>query len=103
MRYILPLLAVVTTGLGCAAGPVLSPEAQRVRVITPAVAIATSCAHLGMVHSFQPVLAGGLPSAQVEVRNKVAKVGGNAVAIASQTSDYQGHGEIVGDAYACKF
>lgn len=98
MRYIALSFLVLTS---CANTPQLSPEAQAVRIIAPTQA--TPCAHLGMMEGFGPRMfgLGGLPLAQIKIRNNVAKAGGNALVIASQVLDNDGHATIVGDAYRC--
>jgi hypothetical protein len=79
----------------------LSDEGSRVRVIN--TSIATQCTHIGMVKGWGPVLVGGMSYAQVQVRNRVAEVGGNALAVAAQSVSPEGHGEVIGDAYRCVF
>lgn len=96
MRNMLVVSSIVLTG--CAAQQ-LSPEAKQVRVISPAVA--TQCKHLGLTQSFQPIIAGGMSAAQIDLRNKVAAAGGNAYVVSHQSVDYQGHADITADAYTC--
>jgi hypothetical protein len=96
MRFILLLLLT-----GCATTQGLSPEAGQVRTVP--TSFAASCQHLGMVQAFQPALVGGLSAAHVAARKKVALRGGNALTITAQTVDRSGHGEVLGDAYACSF
>jgi hypothetical protein len=95
VRYSLLLLPLLTA---CATqqGPVV-----QVRPITPALAQASKCVHLGMVNGFAPVIIGGMPAAQRTFRNRVAAAGGNAFIISAQSISPEGHGEVVGDAYAC--
>ncbi len=96
--YAVPLLL-----LGCA-GVQLSPEAKRVRVITPGVAAAQSCKHLGMASAFGAAMEGGMLAAQVKVRNKVAEAGGNAMVMTDSSTERMGqstHGNVTVDAYAC--
>lgn len=95
MKYIFAVVFLA----GCASPIQLSAEGARVRPVSDG--IAARCTHLGMVRSFQPVIVGGLSAAQVDIRNKVAAQGGNALVISAQTSDARGHGEVIGDAYSC--
>lgn len=81
----------------------LTSSGQQVRTISPVVA--QDCAYNGMASSFMPVISGGLAAAQVDIRNKIASLGGNAMIIISQTIDpppYQ-HGRITAEAYYCDF
>lgn len=97
MRYSLPLLLL----LSACATTRMEPGASQVRIVSPGVVAAQKCSHLGMVRSFQPVLVGGMSAAQVDVRNKIARAGGNAYVVAAQSISPEGHGEVVADAYAC--
>lgn len=97
MRYIALLLLLAA----CGTPTKLSDEGRQVRVIN--TSIATQCQHIGMVSGWGPSIVGGMPYAQVQVRNKVADKGGNALVITTQTLSNQGHGEVIGDAYRCSF
>ena len=79
----------------------LSPEGVAVRTITPVVA--QSCRHVGIATSFQPVLVGGMSAAQVDIRNRVASLGGNAMVITAQyhSPGQNAHGNINAEAYKC--
>lgn len=81
----------------------LSPEGVAIRTITPVVA--QSCKHVGIANSFQPVIVGGMSAAQVDIRNKVASLGGNAMVITAQYVDpgQYPHGNISAEAYQCDF
>lgn len=81
----------------------LSPEGVAIRTITPVVA--QSCKHVGIANSFQPVIVGGMTAAQVDIRNKVASLGGNAMVITAQYVDpgQYPHGHISAEAYKCDF
>ena len=81
--------------------PELSSEAEGVRIITTEAATALKCKHVGAINTLKTFNEGGMPSAHVDARNKVAKAGGNALAIASQSTNSQGSGELKGDGYAC--
>ena len=86
---------------GCATTTTLSVEAERVRIIPPEAAAVLKCKSLGRVSSLKSSREGGMPSAHIDARNKVAKAGGNAFAITSQSITPQGDGDIAGDGYAC--
>ncbi len=80
----------------------LTPEGVAVRTITPVVA--ASCRHVGLANSFQPVLAGGMSAAEVDIRNKVARIGGNAMVVTAKYLDSPTpHGNISVEAYKCEF
>ncbi len=81
----------------------LSPEAVAIRTISPAVA--QSCKHIGIASSFQPVIVGGMSAAQIDIRNKVASLGANAMVITAQYLDpgQYPHGNISAEAYRCDF
>lgn len=96
MRYILFLFPLLL--LGCETVK-LSPDARSVRVLQSAGAL--GCTHIGMVQSYQAAIVGGLSAAHVDLRNKVADAGGNAVAITTQQVDRHGNGTLLGDAYRC--
>lgn len=96
------LLAIFALA-SCATPTKFTPEGRTVRTISAVVA--QNCEHLGMSTSWKPVLAGGLPAAQIDIRNKVAALGGNAMLVVSQQVDpppYQ-HAEIMAEAYRCDF
>ncbi len=97
----LKMLCVIALSLSGCATQKFTDEGRQVRIVSTGVA--STCQHLGMVTGWGPALVGGMPYAQVQVRNKVAAKGGNALAISSQSVDGQGHGEVVGDAYRCNF
>lgn len=86
--------------VGCETVPI-SPNAQFVRTITPAVA--TSCEHLGITESFEPGIAGGIGAAQLQVRNKAVQRGGDSIIIISQSieTEYR-HGRVIAEIYKCK-
>ena len=86
---------------GCAATTRPSQEAEDVRIITHEAATVLKCKHVGGINTLKTAGEGGMPSAHVDARNKVAKAGGNALAITSQATTSQGGGEITGDVYAC--
>ena len=86
---------------GCATTTKPSPEAESVRIITHEAATVLKCKHVGRINTSKTSSEGGMPSAHVDARNKVAKAGGNALAITTQLTTPQGGGEIVGDGYAC--
>jgi hypothetical protein len=95
MRYIYVGVLLLA---GCVT---MSPEAKMVRTITPGVAVAQNCKHLGAASVFAPALEGGMNGAQVKIRNKVAAAGGNAMVVTNQQSDYNGGADIQADAYRC--
>lgn len=81
----------------------LSQEGVAIRTITPVVA--QNCEHVGIASTFQPVMVGGMSAAQVDIRNKIAKLGANAMVITAQYTDpppYP-HGHITAEAYRCRF
>ena len=86
---------------GCATTTKPAPEAADVRIITHEAAIVLKCKHVGGISTLKTAGEGGMPSAHAEARNKVAKAGGNALAITSQSPTSQGGGELTGDGYAC--
>lgn len=90
------LVVAVSLVSGCATQ--LSDQAKLVRPVALAPA---NCKHLGMVSTFQPVIAGGLRAAEVDIRNKVALAGGNVLVMSNRSVDTQGHADIIGDAYSC--
>ena len=94
-------LAIVVLFLltGCAIP--LSPEGKMVRSISTTVAV--QCRYIGLVHSFKPAFSGGFPAAQVDIRNKTAAAGGNAVVWVSQSRDSNGGADLTGEAYSCPF
>ena len=92
-------MAGVLLVAGCATKP--SSEIADVRIITHEAATVLKCKPLGRISSLKSTNDGGMPSAHLDARNKVAKAGGNALAITSQSTTSQGAGEITGDGYAC--
>lgn len=96
------LLIGVLTLAGCQT-MTLTSEGVAIRTITPVVA--QGCKHVGITGSFQPVIVGGMSAAQVDIRNKVASLGGNAMVITSQyvTPGQYPHGNISAEAYRCDF
>lgn len=102
LKQLLLTLSVALLVAGCATIK-FTPEGQAVRTISPVVA--QNCDHLGLASSWKPVLDGGLTAAQVDIRNKVGALGGNAMVIVSQQVDpppYQ-HAQIMAEAYRCDF
>lgn len=80
-----------------------TPEGRNVRTITPIVA--QTCDYFGLARSWKPSLEGGLTAGQIDIRNKVAARGGNAMVVVAQQVDpppYQ-HAEIMAEAYRCDF
>jgi hypothetical protein len=87
---------------GCATVE-LTSKGGAVRSLSPGVA--QNCNHLGLVNSWKPVVDGGLVAAQIDIRNKVGNLGGNAMIVISQVVDpppYQ-HAQVMAEAYFCKF
>jgi len=100
-ELLLGLLASLTVA-SCATTE-FTPGGRTVRTISPV--IAQNCEHLGMSSSWKPVIEGGLSAAQIDIRNKVAARGGNAMLVVSQQVDpppYQ-HAQIMAEAYRCEF
>lgn len=97
---VLPLIGLSLTGCQTLK---LTPEGVAIRTITPVVA--QGCRHVGIASSFQPVIAGGMAAAQVDIRNKIVNLGGNAMLITSQyvTPGEYPHGNISAEAYKCNF
>jgi hypothetical protein len=95
VRYIVLSLLLA----GCATQQ-FTEAGRQVRIINTSLAV--SCQHLGMVTGWGPVLVGGMPYAQIQIRNRTAEKGANALAIVSQSVSPEGHGEVVGDAYLCR-
>lgn len=83
----------------CGSQTKLSDEGRQVRVIN--TSMTTPCTHMGMVIGSGAALEGGLPAAQVKMRNRIAGNGGNAVVLTSQTVDGYGNAQVMGDAYRC--
>ena len=78
----------------------LTPEGRAVQVVTPD--IAKACEKLGPVASWQSVSDGGLASAQNDVRNRVARRGGNAlVTQVVNVEQPQPHAEVIAQAFHC--
>lgn len=100
-KFYVPIISLVIFS-GCATMR-LTPAGSNVRTISPVVA--QNCTHVGLASSFTPVIQGGLSGAQIDIRNKVAALGGNAMIIVSQQVDpppYQ-HARIMAEAYQCNF
>ena len=98
-NYIL-IFAFLPLLIGCETIP-LSPEAKLVRTISPVVA--EKCEHLGLVDAFAIHLAGGVQAAQLNIRNKAAKLGGNSILIISESIDKHQHATIMAEVYKCNF
>ena len=99
MKYNTALVVATLALSGCSTQSKFTEAGRQVRIISPAIAV--SCEHLGMVAGWGPSLAGGLPYAQIDVRNKAASKGGNALVLTSQVVNGSGHAEVLGDAYRC--
>lgn len=102
MNRIIFVLILFSTLSGCMTTK-FTKEGRTIRTISPVVA--QNCKHIGIANSWKPSLEGGLSAAQIDIRNKVAALGGNAMIIASQQVDpppYQ-HAEILAEAYNCNF
>jgi len=85
---------------GCAAQPP-SPEAPtRVRLLSAERAQA-ECERLGKVELYKQRVVGGMPAAQLRLRAKVAKAGGNAYVVTSQYIGPHGLIDIKADVYRC--
>lgn len=99
MKKIFISLGLITI-VSCETVPI-SPNAQFVRTITPAVA--TGCEHLGIAESFEPGIAGGIGAALLQVRNKAVLRGGDSIIIISQSieTEYR-HGRVIAEIYKCK-
>jgi hypothetical protein len=101
VKNIAALFFLVLTG--CAVVQ-LTPEARRVRVITPSVATATGCQFLGMQSARGVAIEGGMRAAQVKIRNQVAAASGNAMVVTGSDLEQMGsstHGNVTVDAYRC--
>lgn len=96
MRYSVLLVLLLSA---CAAPLKMSAGGSAVKVVNSSVA--SSCKHLGPTQGWQPVAVGGLSAAHVDVRNKVAARGGNAMVISAQYMEGPGHGTVLADAYRC--
>jgi hypothetical protein len=94
-------LLIVLTMAGCETTP--SRESEKVRILTTEAAKLEKCTHLVAVNSSRTEARGGMPSAHVDAKNKVASAGGNAFAITSQTKSADGTADIAGDAYSCPY
>ena len=92
------LAAVVLAG--CAAQPPSPQAPTRVRLIGAEQAQA-KCKRLGKVELYKQLVVGGMPAAQLAVRDKVAKAGGNAYVVTSQYIGPHGLFDIKADAYRC--
>ncbi len=79
----------------------LSPEGQKVRTVSPVVA--QNCELLGLESAFASALEGGLKPAQIELRNKIAANGGNAMLLISQQVDEYGNADLTAETYRCVF
>jgi hypothetical protein len=95
--YVSLLMLVI---LGCQTIELL-PEAKLVRTISPVVA--EKCQHLGLVNAFEIYLGGGIEGAQLKIRNKAAKLGGNSILIVSENIDKHQHATIIAEVYKCSF
>ncbi len=85
---------------GCAAQPPSPQAPTRVRLINAEQARA-ECERVGKVELYKDLVVGGMPAAQLEVRAKVAKAGGNAYVVTSQYIGPRGLVDIKADAYRC--
>jgi hypothetical protein len=86
---------------GCAVQPPSPDAPTRVRLISAEQARA-HCERVGKVELYKYFVVGGMPAAQLEVRGKVAKAGGNAYVVTSQYLGPHGLFDIKADAYRCK-
>jgi hypothetical protein len=86
---------------GCAGQPPSPQAPTRVRLINAGQARA-QCERLGKVELYKDLVVGGMPAAQLEVRAKVAKAGGNAYVVTSQYIGPRGLIDIKADVYRCK-
>lgn len=101
LKSVVPIVALLALS-GCATVQ-LTPGGRQVRTISPGVA--QDCTHVGLASSFKAVIEGGISAAQIDIRNQVAALGGNAMIIVSQQVDpppYQ-HGRIMAEVYKCSF
>ena len=85
---------------GCAGQPPSPQAPTRVRLLGAERAQA-ECERLGKVELYQQRVVGGMPAAQLEVRAKVAKAGGNAYVVTSQYIGPHGLIDIKADVYRC--
>jgi len=86
---------------GCAGQPPSPQAPTRVRLINAEQARA-ECERLGKVELYKQLVVGGMPAAQLEVRAKVARAGGNAYVVTSQYIGPHGLIDIKADVYRCK-
>jgi len=86
---------------GCAGQPPSPQAPTRVRLINAEQARA-ECERLGEVELYKQLVVGGMPAAQLEVRAKVARAGGNAYVVTSQYIGPHGLMNILADVYRCK-
>jgi len=85
---------------GCAAQPPSPQAPTRVRLLSAERAQA-ECERLGKVELYKQRVVGGMPAAQLQVRAKVAKAGGNAYVVTSQYIGPHGLMNILADVYRC--
>lgn len=103
MNKELLLALLASLALASCAITKFTDQGRAVRTISPVVA--QNCEHLGMSSSWKPSLEGGLTAAQIDIRNKVAAAGGNAMLVVSQQVDpppYQ-HAQLMAEVYRCDF
>ena len=87
---------------GCAVQPPSPQAPTRVRLISAERAQA-ECERLAKVELYKQLVVGGMPAAQLQLRAKVAKAGGNAYVVTSQYIGPHGLIDIKADAYRCRF
>lgn len=97
-RAIFILLATLA---GCATQPASPQAPTRVRLISAEQAKA-GCKPVGKVELYKQIVVGGMPAAQLRLREKVAKAGGDAYVVTSQYLGPHGLFDIEADAYHCK-
>jgi len=85
---------------GCAAQPPSAQAPTRVRLLS-AERAGAECERLGKVELYKQLVVGGMPAAQLRLRAKVAKAGGNAYVVTSQYIGPQGLTNILADVYRC--
>jgi hypothetical protein len=99
------ILVFLAALAGCA---ILPPPAAPAPVVPTHVRLIDAeqakagCTLVGKVELYKQIVVGGMPAAQLRVREKVAKAGGNAYVVTSQYLGPHGLFDIKADAYRCK-
>src|SRR3954463_5482536 len=99
-KKLLASLSWVTVFLAGAAMPELTPGGKAVQTLTADVA--ARCESLGPVGAWKWGDDGGLQAAEVDIRNRIAAHGGNAIVVKTVTVEQPiPHAEIAAESFRC--